>query len=865
MRESPWRVERRCSDTVRMADNSRSNNVEESSVRFVQDACGVSRKRALELLEAGGGSVERATDIHLLPPPPPAAASPAASPASTSTSVAKRKQPPPPSKQATLASFLETKNNGDYSTKMAPPTTTVVTKRKKPTNDDICSRASPPKTKRAAACQTTKEVIVTDPRLHYGALANAFADMVATTKRLVKIDALQTVLTGIVTALGGIDDTRDRMQDGTVQCRALELILGAGNATKLQVSGSAVSKAVMAVTGVSSTKLREAYRKTGDLGDAAELFMRNQRLLMEPKPLTIVGVYDVLQQIAAQEGKGSQSQRHVLMVKLLRSCKSHEIKFLVRTLLGNMRLGANVRTVLAALAMTIEKLDAARTGRVADAQAAVKAVQDTFDFCPRLDKLSYALLCGGVARMMETCVMEVGTPINPMLANPAHSFEEVRKLMISSDGQSSRAAVAEWKYDGMRCQAHYNGSAMKLFSRHMLETTEQFPDAAMAILKARKETIKSFIIDSEIVGVEESDDEPGVFRLLPFQDLSTRRGTDTGKGTVRIRIYVFDLMYLNGESLAKKSLWQRQQILREYFCETHDFCFAQSLALSTYDEETLSEFLGAAVKGGAEGLMVKLTGQETALSGDENGKSNDTMSNPDVIEACPYESGVRSQTWLKVKRDYVAGLADTIDVVPIGAWYGNGRKAQKKFLSPVLLAVYDEEEDVFRSISRCMSFTDAMYDAMRDFYLYGTPYPDGVGNADDPKRGEGRIANEAMLAAVEEETKNDGETAQAELDINDTNEEWVNCYPTRPSSALIVTNESPPIWFKPMEVFEVSFADLSLSKTHTAAAGLVDAERGVALRFPRFKRRRPDKRIDQATTSSQIAELFTKQTKRCKS
>jgi DNA ligase-1 len=68
-----------------------------------------------------------------------------------------------------------------------------------------------------------------------------------------------------------------------------------------------------------------------------------------------------------------------------------------------------------------------------------------------------------------------------------------------------------------------------------------------------------------------------------------------------------------------------------------------------------------------------------------------------------------------------------------------------------------------------------------------------------------------------------------------------------------------------MEVFEVSFADLSLSKTHTAAAGLVDAERGVALRFPRFKRRRPDKRIDQATTSSQIAELFAKQTKQGKS
>jgi hypothetical protein len=91
----------------------------------------------------------------------------------------------------------------------------------------------------------------------------------------------------------------------------------------------------------------------------------------------------------------------------------------------------------------------------------------------------------------------------------------------------------------------------------------------------------------------------------------------------------------------------------------------------------------------------------------------------------------------------------------------------------------------------------------------------------------------------------------------------MNRYPSRPSSAFVITNESPPIWFQPMEVFEVSFADMSLSPQHTAAAGLLDdpAGRGVALRFPRFKRRRPDKRPDQATTSLQIAQLFAKQSK----
>ena len=90
----------------------------------------------------------------------------------------------------------------------------------------------------------------------------------------------------------------------------------------------------------------------------------------------------------------------------------------------------------------------------------------------------------------------------------------------------------------------------------------------------------------------------------------------------------------------------------------------------------------------------------------------------------------------------------------------------------------------------------------------------------------------------------------------------VNCFKDRPSSAFVITNESPPIWFKAMEVFEVSFADLTLSRQHSAAAGLVDDEgRGVALRFPRFVRRRPDKTPEQATTSIEIAQLFAKQTK----
>jgi hypothetical protein len=202
--------------------------------------------------------------------------------------------------------------------------------------------------------------------------------------------------------------------------------------------------------------------------------------------------------------------------------------------------------------------------------------------------------------------------------------------------------------------------------------------------------------------------------------------------------------------------------------------------------------------------------------------------------------------------------------------YGNGRKAQKSFLSPVLLAVYDEEEDVYRSISRCMSFTDNMYEAMREFYFRGTPYPPhlGIDGSDGGQEAKTDLEASGATDVVEgEESDSDKEASENDFeggsDAIGAEKDTVNCHPGRPSSAFVITNESPPIWFKPLEVFEVSFADMSLSRQHTAAAGLVDDPegRGVALRFPRFKRRRPDKRPAQATTCAQIAHLFANQSK----
>jgi DNA ligase 1 len=675
-----------------------------------------------------------------------------------------------------------------------------------------------------------------------------FADMLQqltdTTKRNSKLDILKTFICEMMEIKGA--DLLTRTQALT---SALELVLGGNTSQPLNISSSAVSKALQLSLGVSRNQLSKAYRQYGDLGDCAASFFQKKTFFVTStvRHLSVIQVTHGMEKICLTDGR--DAKQHIIL-DLLRRCQSKlEIRFLVRLLVSCMRVGANLKTVLAALAMAVmSKTNPAiqpntneDSAEVTQIKEAVTMVQKTHDICPSIEKIVFALLEGGLEQMKRDCTVQVHIPISPMLAHPIHSLNEVDKVMEKkSDG-----AVMEFKYDGMRLQAHYDGRTIKLFSRHMLETTSQFPEVAMYLIKAFQATsdVKnascetSFIIDAEVVGVEE--DEEGL-RLLPFQDLSTRRKKNTdGKG-VRVKVFAFDLMFLDGVSLVSERLGTRRSRLMERFQETSDFSFVKSKLLPRYDESLVTEFLKHSIECGAEGIMVKTFGIDTA-----------------------YEAGTRSHSWLKVKRDYVGDFADTIDVVPIGAWYGNGRKAQKSFLSPVLLAVYDDQEDIFRSICRCMSFTDAMYESMREFYFRGTPYAgDGGRNNQLGTVQEG--TNSSEQSDEESEDECDEISAYGDFDdgIDDRTEDRVNCFPSRPSSSVLVTNESPPIWFKPLEVFEVSFADLSLSRQHTAAAGLVDeAGRGIALRFPRFKRRRPDKTPEQATTSIQIAQLFSKQSK----
>jgi DNA ligase-1 len=167
-----------------------------------------------------------------------------------------------------------------------------------------------------------------------------------------------------------------------------------------------------------------------------------------------------------------------------------------------------------------------------------------------------------------------------------------------------------------------------------------------------------------------------------------------------------------------------------------------------------------------------------------------------------YEPDKRLDSWLKVKKDYNS-TADTIDLIPIGAWHGSGRKS--KWWSPILLAARNPETGQLEAVTKCMAgFTDKFYITNKEKYAEGS---DNV--------------------------------------------------VSRPSYVEYIGE--PAVWFHAQEVWECAFADVTLSPTYTAAIGLVSEERGLSLRFPRFLKVREDKGIDEASTTDFLAALYRKQ------
>lgn len=561
--------------------------------------------------------------------------------------------------------------------------------------------------------------------------------------------------------------------------------------TELNIGGSIVVAALEEACGTKKSKINNLYISLGDLGDVAQLCRQTQSLLAPPPVLTIEGVFSVLRKISAQTGSGSTSRKKGLIVNLMCSCREKEIKFIVRTLVRNLRIGAMMRTVLPALAQAVVmNLSHEVPETLKDhLQRLSSAVVEAYNVLPKLDLLIPSLIEKGVDFSPNSLSMIPGIPIKPMLAKISNGAPQVLKLF------HGKSFTCEYKYDGQRAQIHrlVDGS-VRIFSRNGDETTSKFPDLINIVVDLSAHAAHSFIVDAEVVAVNRKN----ALKLLSFQELSSReRGSkgsmiDTDKIKVDICIFVFDIMFANGKQLLDLPLRERRQYMKNLFGEIKPsyFEYATEITVESQDadlknEETLNKmngFLDNAICASCEGIMVK------SLDVDAG-----------------YIPSKRSDSWLKVKRDYVEGLSDSLDLVPIGGWYGNGRKAG--WYSPFLMACYNPDTEEFQSVCRVMSgFSDAFYIEMKEFF-----------------------SSDRILSK---------------------------------KPPYYRTSEVPDVWFCAEIVWQIRGADFTLSPVHHAAIGLVHPSRGISVRFPRFIRSVSDRKAEECSTAADIADLFNLQTRK---
>lgn len=619
---------------------------------------------------------------------------------------------------------------------------------------------------------------------------------------------------------------------------------------ELGLGGSAISKALKQVCGLDGRALKTLNDKYGDPGDVAfEAKKKQSFTLRKPKPLTIKGVYQSLVKIASSQGQGSVQHKQSIVDRLLQDARGgEESRYIVRTLCQHLRIGAVKTTMLIALSRAFlmsrpadaefpirsqKELSSLKKEELAEVyHRAEEIVKACFARRPNYNDLVPVLLEIGISEeLLLRCGLTMHIPLRPMLGSITRDLTEMLTKLQGRD------FACEFKYDGQRAQIHCDEKGkVTIFSRHLEVMTDKYPDLVALMPKIRGDGVGSFIMEGEVVAVDRQNGD-----LKTFQTLANRARKDVAIGSVTIDVcmFAFDLMYLNGQPLLDRPFRERRELLRSLFTEVpYQFTWVKSIDATSEDSETVSDFFKQATDVKCEGIMVKIldnlpdliyqgdnpeqNGDETEKtttaktdskskgkkkkSGETNGEEKKKTRRKPLLAT--YEPDKRLDSWLKVKKDYHSAF-DTLDLIPVAGWHGSGRKA--KWWSPILMACRNEETGSLEVVTKCMSgFTDAFYKANREFY-------------DDGENGEPKNTRVKKPSFVE------------------------------------YSGPEPDVWFEPQEVWEMAFADITLSPTYTAAIGLVSDERGLSLRFPRFLKKRDDKSIDEASTNEFLAGLYRKQ------
>jgi len=411
---------------------------------------------------------------------------------------------------------------------------------------------------------------------------------------------------------------------------------------ELGIAAQMMIKAISKFTGFSTDKVNDWFREKGDLGLVAEeCVAKKKQVVLFSEKLTIDKVFDNLQKLAFLTGAGSQDKKLNIIGDLLASAEPKEARYIVRTVLGELRVGVAegiIRDSIVEAFLLREDMSKAEKRDLTDLVNYAWSILSDYGEVARIAKEK------GVEGLKKVR-LQPGRPYQVMLGLAAKSIDDV----VKEFGK----IAAEWKYDGMRTIIEKKGDSIWLFSRRLENITNQFPD----IVEFAKEAlpVDECIVEGETLGIDTKTGYP-----LPFQALSQRiqRKYNIEKMVkeIPIQVNVFDIVYLNGEMLLDKPFIERRKIL-EQTIKVIPGKFQLSKQIVTDDLKKLEEFYQEALRARQEGLMLK------------------------VLDA-PYTFGRHVGTMYKIKP-----IMETLDLVIVGAEWGTGSRAN--WLSSYVIACRD--------------------------------------------------------------------------------------------------------------------------------------------------------------------------------
>ncbi|MFL6459085.1 MAG: ATP-dependent DNA ligase [Nitrososphaeraceae archaeon] len=518
--------------------------------------------------------------------------------------------------------------------------------------------------------------------------------------------------------------------------------------------------------------LSKIYRETGDLGDTARKIIESKKnkrqsttlFPSEKKMMTVERVYLTLDKIARTTGPGSQELKIRLVSGLLNDSTAREARFIIKLIMGKLRLGIADYTVMDALAIAF-------TGNKQNRSI----LENAYNVSSDLGNIAKILATNGI-ESVKLLQITLYKPIRPMLAERVVAAEEALERM-------NGIAAAEYKLDGERIQIHKGKERVELFSRRLEKITHHFPDIVEAITKSLKST-EEVILEGEAVAIDLQTSE-----FLPFQELMHRRrkhGIQEAMEDYPVILNVFDVLFVNGNAKTSLIYSQRRDLIEKMIVRQHRpknnaddnnnkiRIVPQTIVNNT---DQIDKFMTSAIESGCEGLMIKHLNSV-------------------------YRAGAREYAWIKLKLEYQSELADTLDLVIVGALYGRGRRVGK--YGALLLAAYDSASDIFRSTCKV-----------------GTGFTD--------KDLEGFYVN---LEKHKIEHKHPRVDTRMQMDV----------------------------WFEPKIIIEVIASEVTLSPSHTAAMASIRPSYGLALRFPKFTGKiRDDKNPEDATDVGELISMYKQQ------